>query len=130
MRSREEWALVPAKKKKRLLIIGGGLIGCETAIYLAEKGHQVTVISRRNDNDIMAEMNYHNRDMALRMMEDNKVQVLTNVHVVQFIAGGISYKQGDKERLVFLDTLGQMSNRFNAEIHAYVFKGKLSDLYI
>ena len=26
----------------------------------------------------------------------------------------------DKDRLVFPDTLGQMSNRYDAEIHAYV----------
>ncbi|WP_235612822.1 FAD-dependent oxidoreductase [Moorella sp. Hama-1] len=29
---------------KKVAVIGGGLVGCETAEYLAEKGHEVTII--------------------------------------------------------------------------------------
>ncbi len=34
----------PEKTGKRVVIIGGGLVGCETAIVLGEKGHQVHVV--------------------------------------------------------------------------------------
>lgn len=33
----------------RVVIIGGGLTGCETAIYLARRGHQVTLLERGED---------------------------------------------------------------------------------
>ena len=34
---------------KRVAIIGGGLSGCETAVYLARKGHEVTIIEATGD---------------------------------------------------------------------------------
>jgi NADPH-dependent 2,4-dienoyl-CoA reductase/sulfur reductase-like enzyme len=33
----------------RVLMIGGGLVGCETALHLAQKGHQVHLVELRND---------------------------------------------------------------------------------
>lgn len=36
--------LSPAKERKRVLVIGGGVSGCEAAITAAHKGHRVTLI--------------------------------------------------------------------------------------
>ena len=33
---------------KRVIVLGGGLVGCETAEFLAEKGHEVTVLELRD----------------------------------------------------------------------------------
>lgn len=40
------WSVImdSVKVGKRVVVIGGGLVGCETADYLAEKGHTVTII--------------------------------------------------------------------------------------
>ncbi|WP_406677799.1 FAD-dependent oxidoreductase [Neomoorella carbonis] len=40
------WDVLRGKVKvgKKVAVIGGGLVGCETAEYLAEKGHEVTII--------------------------------------------------------------------------------------
>ena len=38
-----------AQVGQRVVIIGGGLTGCETAIYLARRGHQVTVVETTGD---------------------------------------------------------------------------------
>lgn len=40
------WDVLAGKAQvgNKVAIIGGGLVGCETAEYLAEKGHQVTII--------------------------------------------------------------------------------------
>ncbi len=35
-----EYALIPAAKKKKVLVAGGGLAGCEAARVLAERGHE------------------------------------------------------------------------------------------
>ena len=41
-----EYALVPAVKKKRVLVAGGGAAGCEAARVLAERGHEVVLYEK------------------------------------------------------------------------------------
>ncbi|MGB9868162.1 MAG: FAD-dependent oxidoreductase [Bacillota bacterium] len=40
------WEVLSGKVRvgNKVAVIGGGLVGCETAEYLAEKGHQVTIV--------------------------------------------------------------------------------------
>ena len=35
--------------KKKIVIIGGGIIGCLTAIYLTQNNHDVTIIVKENN---------------------------------------------------------------------------------
>jgi NADPH-dependent 2,4-dienoyl-CoA reductase/sulfur reductase-like enzyme len=35
---------IDGKLGKKVIMVGGGLAGCETALYLADKGHEVTVV--------------------------------------------------------------------------------------
>jgi len=39
----------PAAKPKKVMVVGGGLAGMETAIYLAERGHQVTIYEKTGE---------------------------------------------------------------------------------
>lgn len=49
-----------------VVVLGGGLIGCESALYLAQKGHQVTVLEMRDDVIIDATHD-HRRFMMPRL---------------------------------------------------------------
>ncbi len=40
----EELYISPKKAGKRIVILGGGLVGSELAIYMGDKGHEVTII--------------------------------------------------------------------------------------
>ncbi len=40
----EELYVAPEKAGKRIVILGGGLVGCELAIFMAGRGHEVTVL--------------------------------------------------------------------------------------
>ena len=50
----------------KVVVIGGGLVGSEAALYLAENGHEVTVIEMVNDIAIDAIVS-HRRAMKVRM---------------------------------------------------------------
>lgn len=39
-----EWEIKPVDTAKRILVVGGGIAGCEAAIYAAMRGHQVTLM--------------------------------------------------------------------------------------
>lgn len=41
-----EYNIQPATQKKRVAVIGGGVAGCEAAIYAAMRGHDVTVYEK------------------------------------------------------------------------------------
>jgi 2-enoate reductase len=44
----EKYKLIPAKKRKRVAIIGGGIGGMEAAIVCARRGHRVTIYEKAN----------------------------------------------------------------------------------
>jgi len=45
--SREaKYPFIPAEVPKKVMVVGGGLAGMETAIYLAERGHRVSLYER------------------------------------------------------------------------------------
>lgn len=44
----DEYDLTPAEKSKQVLVIGGGVSGCEAAITAALKGHKVILIEKNN----------------------------------------------------------------------------------
>lgn len=42
----DEYVVEPAKVKKHVLVVGGGVAGCETAVIAAQRGHRVTLLEK------------------------------------------------------------------------------------
>lgn len=70
----------------RCLVIGGGLVGSETAEFLAEKGKQVTVVELRAD--IAADMEYKTRQMLMPRLAELGVVCMTETEVRSIRSGG------------------------------------------
>ena len=64
-----------------VVIIGGGIIGCETALFLAQEGKKVTVIEILED--IARDMYSINRMHLLKLLADRGVKILTETRVVE-----------------------------------------------
>ncbi len=87
-----------------VLVIGGGLMGCETALHLAQKGHKVTIIELLPDilsNGVVQ----HNRLMLLSMIKHYRVEILTNARITKVTADGVVIKKGDREEVLPLKSL-------------------------
>jgi 2,4-dienoyl-CoA reductase-like NADH-dependent reductase (Old Yellow Enzyme family)/thioredoxin reductase len=82
----------------RVVIIGGELIGCETADYLAQKGKTVTIM--RRGPDIAVGVNQQARDNLLARLRRNRVTMLT----------GVRYEEITDKGLVITDKKGQRQN--------------------
>jgi pyruvate/2-oxoglutarate dehydrogenase complex dihydrolipoamide dehydrogenase (E3) component len=75
------------KPKKRTVIIGGGMTGCEAAIHISENGHKVTVVETLPELCINTES--ITRKVILQKMEENNVQVLTGYKASRIINDGV-----------------------------------------
>ena len=89
---------------KKALVIGGGLVGCETADFLGERGFEVAVVEGREDiaMDIISEHKIY----LLKSFKENNIQVHTNSMVKEIKEDGIIVDhQGQEETLSGFDSI-------------------------
>ncbi len=100
---------------EKILVMGGGIIGCETAIYLVQQGMQVT-ISTRGDADALASdhFDHNNREMLLLMIKDASINVLPRTFPVRLENDGVVARQNGTEKKIAVDSL-VFAGRFIAE---------------
>ncbi|HWR70780.1 MAG TPA: FAD-dependent oxidoreductase, partial [Dehalococcoidia bacterium] len=84
-----------------VVVIGGGLVGCETAEYLAMQHKRVTIVEMLDE--VASVMPLALRKMLFARLQDMKVSVLTGVRCQEFAAGSllITAKAGEEVRLAF-----------------------------
>jgi len=70
-----------------VVVVGGGLIGCETALYLAQQGKKLTVVEILDS--VMRDMYTANRMHLLKLLADANVKVLTEGKVLEITDKGI-----------------------------------------
>ena len=78
---------------KKVLVVGGGMVGCEVADFLGELGHEVSVIELRDQlgPDVIPE----HRKFLMKDFEAYKAQGVTGAKVAQFFTDGVSYTLAD-----------------------------------
>lgn len=64
------------KAGERVIVAGGGLVGCETAVYLAQQGKRVTIVEILDR--ILSGIFEANRQYLFKLLAENYVSVLTN----------------------------------------------------
>jgi len=78
---------------KKVLVVGGGMVGCETAAFLGERNHDVAVIEFRDTvgADVIAE----HRKYLMKDFEEYKIQEITSAKVCKFYEDGVEYESPD-----------------------------------
>ena len=96
----ESWDIlkgtVPIPKNKDIAIIGGGIVGCETSLFLARHGNRVTIVEMLDNYAKGLEMANKidlNQDFA-----EMGVTVLTGAKVVSVSDNIITYEQGGQTK--------------------------------
>ncbi|MCJ7689837.1 MAG: FAD-dependent oxidoreductase [Clostridiaceae bacterium] len=89
-----------------VVIVGGGLVGCETALWLAQQGKDVTVVEGLDD--VMAAgpaINHANKSMLKDLMEKHNVKIMTNTKLSGTNDEGVNLSQGNKNITVPAETI-------------------------
>lgn len=105
------------KIKDTVVVLGGGLAGCECAVHLAQEGKQVYLVEMR---DILApDCNIRHRPILMKMIDE-----LVTVHLghagVEVTAEGLLCKASDGSQVLIpgqtvICAVGQRANRADAQ---------------
>ncbi len=69
----------------KCLVIGGGLVGSETAEFLAEQGKAVTIVELRDS--VAVDMEYKTRQMLMPRLKELGVVCMTEIEVLSLSSG-------------------------------------------
>lgn len=110
---------------KKVLVVGGGMVGCETAAFLGEQNHDVTVIEFRDT--VGADVIHEHRVYLMKDFEDYGIKEITGAKVCKFYEDGVEYETADGQRhesrgydSVILSMGFRNYNPFGEEIKAIV----------
>lgn len=93
-------------KGERMLVMGGGIMGTETALYLARQGKQVTMTTRREAEELARELfDHNNRDALLRMVRAADITVMAKTVPVRLENDGVVVDQEGTEKKLFVDSV-------------------------
>lgn len=74
---------------QKVLMVGGGLVGCETGLWLAQQGKDVTVVEILDTILSSGKPIPHmNRDMLINLMAKAKVKVITSTSLLEITKDG------------------------------------------
>ena len=82
-------------RNRNVVIIGGGDVGCETALFLAGEGARRIALIEMLDQVMMGEIE-HNRVTLIEMMQDAGIEVYTESRVLEIYPKNISFSKKDK----------------------------------
>jgi NADH:flavin oxidoreductases, Old Yellow Enzyme family len=90
---------------QKVLVVGGGMVGCETAAFLGEQEHEVTVIELREK--VGADVISEHRKFLMRDFDEYKIKSVTSAKVAKFFEDGVSYTlaDGSEHRLEGFDSV-------------------------
>ncbi|ULO06418.1 FAD-dependent oxidoreductase [Paenibacillus sp. 19GGS1-52] len=87
------------------VIIGGGLVGCETALWLADQGKQVTLVELQADIlTVGGPLCHANEDMLRDLVAFKNINLRTNTMVSGSTTDGFTLKSGEVEEQIAADS--------------------------
>ena len=90
------------KAQGKVLVLGGGLIGCETALWLAQQGKKVTIVEILGD--LMKggiPVQHMNRLMLLDLLKFHRVEIFTNTSLLEVTEKGGRLLDGGSQKRDF-----------------------------
>lgn len=89
-----------------VVIIGGGLVGCELAVWLAREGKNVTIVEVLNKLlAVNGPLCHANSEMLEKLVPFSGVNVLTSSKVLKTIDNGVMVEVNGEKREIHADSI-------------------------
>ncbi len=120
----------------KVLVIGGGLVGCEVAEYMASRGDnpiightEVTIIEMLSEAAL--DMSPEVRVLTMQNLRENGVQILTSTKVKEFLEDGvIVIRNGQEETIRGMKRIVLAMGARSVEVLSEKLKDKVSEVYV
>ena len=91
---------------KTTVIVGGGLVGCETALWLAEHGKKVTIVEALDKIlAVNGPLCHANKDMLERLVPYHGVEVVAGARVKKYENGVLTADTAEGEKTIPCDSV-------------------------
>lgn len=91
---------------KKTVVVGGGLVGCETALWLAQNGIHVTIVEALDK--VMAvngPLCVANKEMLEALLPFNGVEIITGAKVTEFANGEVKVDTKEGSKTIMSDSV-------------------------
>lgn len=91
---------------KKTVVVGGGLVGCETALWLAQNGIHVTIVEALDK--VMAvngPLCAANKEMLESLLPFNGVEIITGAKVTEFANGEVKVDTKEGSKTIMSDSV-------------------------
>lgn len=91
---------------KKTVVVGGGLVGCETALWLAQNGIHVTIVETLDK--VMAvngPLCAANKEMLEALLPFNRVEIITGAKVTEFANGEVKIDTKEGSKTIMSDSV-------------------------
>ena len=73
---------------KEVVVVGGGMEGCETALWLAQNGKKVTIVEMLSE--CIPDIHRANKEMLIDLLKDINVKIIKNTKVYEILNNGVT----------------------------------------
>ncbi|RZN68320.1 MAG: FAD-dependent oxidoreductase [Candidatus Methanolliviera hydrocarbonicum] len=113
---------------ENIVIMGGGGVGCDVALFLAGKGKKVTIVEMLGK--VGADIGRTTRWIVKKRIREAKIDIKTGTKAVEIVEGGLIVEEDGKRGFIEGDgivlSVGTRSNRGLYD----ALSGKISELYL
>jgi 2,4-dienoyl-CoA reductase-like NADH-dependent reductase (Old Yellow Enzyme family)/thioredoxin reductase len=115
---------------RRVVIVGGGLVGCEIALHLSEEGHDVTVVEMRDE--FAPEANpLHRYGLLWRMKGNENLHIKTSMRVTEIRKDGVTAESTEGAKHIFSADTVILSVGIKADAaQAEALRGLVPEYYV
>ena len=117
------------RPEQRVAILGGGMVGCETAEFLAQRGKDVTIIEMLDF--IGWDIGMFTRPFLMERFAKWGIKEITGAQVKEITDDGVVVeKEGRKETISGIDTIVLAIGTKSVNKLAKQLKGKVAEVYV